>query len=178
MMVAEELEVEWSTIEVEQAPCKPAIYRNLRTGGSGGVVHMFEPMRRAGAQAREMLTGAAAADSRDPALVSRPPLGRARRWHGAADESPPAQGRQAARPGVTAQLAARQTDRSLFVGDGPIRSRVCSDSSESDGTHARSSFGVEREALDEGTAAARADRPPRAGGWNLDTPLHHLRRLP
>jgi len=60
MMVAEELEVEWSTIEVEQAPCKPAIYRNLRTGGSGGVVSMFEPMRRAGAQAREMLIGAAA----------------------------------------------------------------------------------------------------------------------
>jgi isoquinoline 1-oxidoreductase subunit beta len=60
MMIAEELEVDWSTIHVEQAPTIPSIYQGLRTGGSGGVAHTFTPMRRVGAQAREMLVMAAA----------------------------------------------------------------------------------------------------------------------
>ena len=60
MMIAEELEVDWSTIHVEQAPTIPSIYQGLRTGGSGGVVSTFTPMRQVGAQAREMLIMAAA----------------------------------------------------------------------------------------------------------------------
>jgi isoquinoline 1-oxidoreductase subunit beta len=60
MMIAEELEVDWSTIRVEQAPTIPSIYQGLRTGGSGGVANTFIPMRRVGAQAREMLVTAAA----------------------------------------------------------------------------------------------------------------------
>ena len=61
MMVAEELEVDWSTIQVEQAPTIPLLYKGLRTGGSGGVSASFLPMRKAGAQARELLRAAAAA---------------------------------------------------------------------------------------------------------------------
>jgi isoquinoline 1-oxidoreductase beta subunit len=60
MMIAEELEVDWSAIHVEQAPTIPSIYQNLRTGGSGGVANAFTPMRKVGAQAREMLLAAAA----------------------------------------------------------------------------------------------------------------------
>jgi isoquinoline 1-oxidoreductase subunit beta len=60
MMIAEELEVDWSAIHVEQAPTIPSIYQNLRTGGSGGVASTFTPMRPVGAQAREMLITAAA----------------------------------------------------------------------------------------------------------------------
>lgn len=60
MMIAEELEADWSTIRVEQAPTIPAVYKGLRTGGSGGVVNTFNSMRSAGAQAREMLLTAAA----------------------------------------------------------------------------------------------------------------------
>ncbi|HET9743574.1 MAG TPA: xanthine dehydrogenase family protein molybdopterin-binding subunit [Terriglobales bacterium] len=60
MMIAEELEADWSKIRVEQAPTLPSIYKGLRTGGSGGVVNSFDQMRRAGAQAREMLVTAAA----------------------------------------------------------------------------------------------------------------------
>ena len=60
MMIAEELEADWSSIRVEQAPTIPAIYRELRTGGSGGVVSTYTPMRKVGAQAREMLLAAAA----------------------------------------------------------------------------------------------------------------------
>lgn len=60
MLIAEELEVDWSAIRVEQAPTVPSIYRGLRTGGSGGVANSFVPMRKVGAQAREMLITAAA----------------------------------------------------------------------------------------------------------------------
>jgi len=43
MMIAEELDVDWSTVVVEQAPTHPDIYENLHTAGSGGVASMFEP---------------------------------------------------------------------------------------------------------------------------------------
>jgi CO/xanthine dehydrogenase Mo-binding subunit len=36
MMLAEELEADWSTIRVEQAPVVPEIHHHLATGGSGG----------------------------------------------------------------------------------------------------------------------------------------------
>jgi isoquinoline 1-oxidoreductase subunit beta len=61
MMIAEELEVPWSAVEVEQAPTIPSVYTGLHTGGSGGVQNTWGPMRAAGAQAREMLLTAAAA---------------------------------------------------------------------------------------------------------------------
>jgi isoquinoline 1-oxidoreductase beta subunit len=64
ILVAEELEVDWSTIHIEQAPTIPSIYKGLHTGGSGGVASSFLPMRIVGAQAREMLRTAAAANWR------------------------------------------------------------------------------------------------------------------
>lgn len=60
MMLAEELEVDWSSIHVEQASTMPAIYKHLTTGGSGGTASTWLPLRQAGAQAREMLLLAAA----------------------------------------------------------------------------------------------------------------------
>jgi isoquinoline 1-oxidoreductase beta subunit len=60
MIIAEELEADWSSIRVEQAPTVPAVYKGLRTGGSSGVRNTFTSMRSAGAQAREMLLMAAA----------------------------------------------------------------------------------------------------------------------
>ena len=60
MLVADELEVDWSTIRVEQAPTLTDIYKNLSTGGSGGVQESWMPLRKVGAQAREMLLTAAA----------------------------------------------------------------------------------------------------------------------
>lgn len=61
MMVAEELEADWSTVSVRQAPTIPAIYPGLHTGGSGGVAASFHHLRAVGAQARELLLMAAAA---------------------------------------------------------------------------------------------------------------------
>jgi len=60
MMLAEELEADWSTIRVEQAPTFPAVYKHLTTGGSGGTSSTWLPLRQAGAQARELLLTAAA----------------------------------------------------------------------------------------------------------------------
>jgi hypothetical protein len=34
MMLAEELEVDWVTVQVEQVPSDPAVYKHLTTGGS------------------------------------------------------------------------------------------------------------------------------------------------
>jgi isoquinoline 1-oxidoreductase beta subunit len=60
MMLADELEADWSTIRVEQAPVIPEIYQNLSTGGSGGTGSAWDYIRKVGAQAREMLLTAAA----------------------------------------------------------------------------------------------------------------------
>jgi isoquinoline 1-oxidoreductase beta subunit len=59
-MLADELEADWSKIKVEQAAVIPKIYKNLHTGGSGGTESAWDSMRKAGAQARELLISAAA----------------------------------------------------------------------------------------------------------------------
>jgi isoquinoline 1-oxidoreductase beta subunit len=60
IMLADELEADWSTIRVEQAPTIPEIYKNLSTGGSGCVESSWDAMRKVGAQGRELLVTAAA----------------------------------------------------------------------------------------------------------------------
>ena len=64
MLVAEELEADWAKIRIEQAPADPAfanpIFKVQATGGSTSVRGHWEPMRKAGATAREMLIAAAA----------------------------------------------------------------------------------------------------------------------
>ena len=60
MLVAEELEADWALVRVEQALAHPDRYGDMTTGGSTSVRLGWEPLRRAGAAAREMLIGAAA----------------------------------------------------------------------------------------------------------------------
>ena len=60
MILAEELEVEWSAIHVEQAPAQPEVYHDLTTGGSGSVWGSWTPLREAAAKARELFVQAAA----------------------------------------------------------------------------------------------------------------------
>ena len=59
MILAEELEADWSTIRVEQAPGDRK-FGDQTTGGSTSVRTRYQPLRRAGAVAREMLIAAAA----------------------------------------------------------------------------------------------------------------------
>ncbi|MBI4466831.1 MAG: xanthine dehydrogenase family protein molybdopterin-binding subunit [Acidobacteria bacterium] len=60
MILADELEVDWASVRIEQARTDPTIYRSLGTGGSSSVRESYLPLRQAGAAAREMLITAAA----------------------------------------------------------------------------------------------------------------------
>ncbi len=61
MIVADELEADWSHVRVTQAQGDEVKFGNQDTDGSRSVRHFFEPMRRCGAAARTMLEQAAAA---------------------------------------------------------------------------------------------------------------------
>jgi isoquinoline 1-oxidoreductase beta subunit len=60
MIVAEELDVEWSSVRVEGAMYDPVAYGNQRAGGSMSTPTSYTPMRQMGATARAILVAAAA----------------------------------------------------------------------------------------------------------------------
>ncbi len=60
LIVADELEADWSKVRIEQAPADEDRYGNQDTDGSRSTRHFVEPMRRCGAAARMMLAQAAA----------------------------------------------------------------------------------------------------------------------
>jgi isoquinoline 1-oxidoreductase beta subunit len=89
MIIADELDADWSKIKVEQAPANPKLYANPVTGaqsygGSRGVRDHLQMWRKAGAAAREMLKQAAAQEwgvpveelDTEPGIVIHRPTGR------------------------------------------------------------------------------------------------------
>jgi isoquinoline 1-oxidoreductase beta subunit len=70
LLIAEELEADWSQIQVETAPYDPR-YGDQGAGGSSSVWSRFEPLRQVGAAMRTMLIGAAAARWRVPVAQLR-----------------------------------------------------------------------------------------------------------
>ena len=66
MIVAEELDADWKSVRVVQAPLDNRFERQL-TGGSGAVPHSWKRLRNAGATARHMLISAAAQKWKVPA---------------------------------------------------------------------------------------------------------------
>src|SRR5208337_4495976 len=68
MIVADELDADWRTVRMEPAPAGDAfrdpVWGMQSTGGSSSISHMYEPLRKAGAAAREMLLLAAAREWR------------------------------------------------------------------------------------------------------------------
>jgi isoquinoline 1-oxidoreductase beta subunit len=61
MVVADEMDADWARVRVVQAPGDEEKFGNQDTDGSRSTRHFFEPMRRCGAAARQMLEAAAAA---------------------------------------------------------------------------------------------------------------------
>jgi isoquinoline 1-oxidoreductase subunit beta len=89
MIVADELDADWERVRVESAPTDPSLYANPVTrqqsyGGSRGVRDHLEPLRKAGAAARQMLREAAAQEwgvpldevTTEPGVVVHVPTGR------------------------------------------------------------------------------------------------------
>ncbi|HYC87105.1 MAG TPA: molybdopterin cofactor-binding domain-containing protein, partial [Chryseosolibacter sp.] len=60
MIVAEELDADWSKVKVVQAALDTKKFERQLTGGSGAIPHSWERLRKAGATARHMLVEAAA----------------------------------------------------------------------------------------------------------------------
>jgi isoquinoline 1-oxidoreductase subunit beta len=58
MILAEELDADWSQVKVEQADCE-AKYGDMTTGGSMSIRSSWDPLRKAGASGRDMLLTAA-----------------------------------------------------------------------------------------------------------------------
>jgi len=59
MILAEELDADWSRVKIEQGDCEPE-YGDMTTGGSMSIRSTWDPLRKAGASARDMLLAAAA----------------------------------------------------------------------------------------------------------------------
>jgi isoquinoline 1-oxidoreductase beta subunit len=60
LIVADELDADWSRVRIRQAPADEEKYGNQDTDGSRSTRHFIDPMRRCGAAARMMLEQAAA----------------------------------------------------------------------------------------------------------------------
>ncbi len=60
MIVAEELDADWSKVKVVQAALDTKKFERQLTGGSGAIPHSWERLRKAGATARHLLVEAAA----------------------------------------------------------------------------------------------------------------------
>ncbi len=67
MIIAEELDADWSKVKIEQAPINPKVFGRQSAGGSRSIPTSWDQLRQAGAVGRAMLVSAAAAEWKVPA---------------------------------------------------------------------------------------------------------------
>ena len=67
LIIAEELDADWKTVKVDQAPINPKVYGYQGAGGSTSIPRGWDQLRQAGATARAMLIAAAAKQWNVPA---------------------------------------------------------------------------------------------------------------
>lgn len=60
MIIADEFDVDWSQVKVQQADCNPTLYGSQIEGGSTATPTLYTPMRQTGAAARMMMVSTAA----------------------------------------------------------------------------------------------------------------------
>lgn len=84
LIIAEELDADWKTVKVDQAPINPKVYGYQGAGGSTSIPRGWDQLRQAGATARAMLIAAAAKQwnvqvsecAADASVVTHTPSGR------------------------------------------------------------------------------------------------------